>query len=188
MLNIFVAQVKPNRPRILAGVREINTCRMRDEDIATDVAAAIKIKGQAILRRSLAETLKRTRNAVGGDSAFHLVSISQTLTRCCRLTVHKSVPAVRIHLAPAMSRCEPKTPDEIVQTLDAEGASDHLPFMSEMLEFCGRTFRVSRRALTICISGPDTGVPRRFRVDDVVTLDSVRCSGTAHDGCLRKRA
>src|SRR5712671_3638133 len=76
---------------------------MRDEDIATDVAAAIKIKGQTILRRSLAETLKRTRNAVRGDSAFHLVSISQTLTRCCRLTVHKSVPAVRIHLAPPSS-------------------------------------------------------------------------------------
>ena len=51
---------------------------------------------------------------------------------------------------------EVKPPDEIVQTLDAEGASDHLPFMPEMLEFCGRTFRVSRRALTICISGPDT--------------------------------
>ena len=80
---------------------------------------------------------------------------------------------------------EVKTPDEIVQTLDAEGASDHLPFMPEMLEFCGRTFRVSRRALTICISGPDTGVPRRFRVDDVVTLDSVRCSGAAHDGCQK---
>ena len=80
---------------------------------------------------------------------------------------------------------EVKTPDEIVQTLDAEGASDHLPFMSEMLEFCGRTFRVSRRALTICISGPDTGVPRGFRADDVVTLDSVRCSGAAHDGCQK---
>ena len=80
---------------------------------------------------------------------------------------------------------EVKPPDEIVQTLDAEGALDHLPFMPEMLEFCGRTFRVSRRALTICISGPDTGVPRGFRVDDVVTLDSVRCSGAAHDGCQK---
>src|SRR6202040_3917378 len=80
---------------------------------------------------------------------------------------------------------EVKSPDEIVETLDAEGASDHLPFMPEMLEFCGRTFRVSRRALTICISGPDTGVPRGFRVDDVVTLDDVRCSGTAHGGCQK---
>src|ERR1700693_1556421 len=63
---------------------------------------------------------------------------------------------------------EVKAPDEIVQTLDAEGASDHLPFMPEMLEFCGRRFRVSRRVLTICFSGP--GSTRGFRTD-VVTLD-----------------
>jgi hypothetical protein len=78
---------------------------------------------------------------------------------------------------------EMKTPDEIVQTLDAEGASDHLPFMPEMLESCGRRFRVSRRALTVCFSGP--GSRRGFRADDVVTLDGVRCSGAAHDGCQK---
>src|SRR6266851_10166608 len=78
---------------------------------------------------------------------------------------------------------EVKSPDEIVQTLDADGASDHLPFMPEMLEFCGRRFRVSRRALTICFSGP--GSRRAFRPDDVVTLDGLRCSGDAHDGCQK---
>src|SRR5579863_8078893 len=78
---------------------------------------------------------------------------------------------------------EVKTPDEIVQTLDVEGASDHLPFMPEMLECCGRRFRVSRRALAICFSGP--GSHRGFSADDVVTLDSVRCSGAAHDGCQK---
>ena len=31
----------------------------------------------------------------------------KSLTRGCRLTVHKSVPAVRIHLAPPTSQCEP---------------------------------------------------------------------------------
>jgi hypothetical protein len=74
-------------------------------------------------------------------------------------------------------------PDEISSTLDADGASDCLPFMPEMLEFCGQRFRVSRRALTICFSGP--GSTRGFRVDDVVTLDNVRCSGAAHDGCQK---
>jgi hypothetical protein len=78
---------------------------------------------------------------------------------------------------------EVKAPDEILQTLDAEGASDHLPFMPEMLEFCGRRFRVSRRALTICFSGP--GASRGFRTDDVLTLDGVRCSGSAHDSCQK---
>jgi hypothetical protein len=60
-------------------------------------------KGQAILPRSLPATLKRTENALRGDSALQFVSMSQTLTCCCRLTVHKSVPAVRIHLAPPYS-------------------------------------------------------------------------------------
>jgi hypothetical protein len=78
---------------------------------------------------------------------------------------------------------EVKTPDEIAQTLDAEGASNHLPFMPEMLDFCGRRFRVSRRALTVCFSGP--GPVRSFEADDVVTLDGVRCSGAAHDGCQK---
>ena len=78
---------------------------------------------------------------------------------------------------------EVKTADEIIQTLDAEGALDHLPFMPEMIGFCGRRFRVARRALTICFSGP--GSRRGFRADDVVTLDDVRCSGAAHDGCQK---
>ena len=73
--------------------------------------------------------------------------------------------------------------DEIVQTLNAEGSSDHLPFMPEILEFCGRRFRVSRRAWTLCFSGP--GSSREFRNDNVVTLDDVRCSGAAHDGCQK---
>jgi hypothetical protein len=78
---------------------------------------------------------------------------------------------------------EVKTMDEIVETLDAAGALDHLPFMPEMLEFCGRRLRVSRRALTVCIYEP--GSPLGFDADDVVTLDGVRCSGAAHDGCQK---
>jgi hypothetical protein len=78
---------------------------------------------------------------------------------------------------------EVKAPDEILQTLDANGALDHLPFMPEMIQFCGRRFRVSRRASPICFSG--SGSPRAFRADDIVTLDGVRCSGAAHDGCQK---
>jgi hypothetical protein len=78
---------------------------------------------------------------------------------------------------------EVKTPDEIVQMLDADGALDHLPFMPEMLEFCGQRFRVSRQALTACYSGP--GWPLGFMADDIVTLEGVRCSGVAHDGCQK---
>lgn len=81
---------------------------------------------------------------------------------------------------------EVKAPDEILQTLDAEGTLDQLPFMPEMVELCGRRFQVSRRVERICISGPHVyGTMLEFKTDDVVLLDSVRCSGAAHDACQR---
>jgi hypothetical protein len=76
---------------------------------------------------------------------------------------------------------EVRPPDEIARTLDGEAALDHLPFMPEMLEFYGQRLRVARRALKVCYSG--AGSPGRFHADNVVTLDGVRCSGMAHDGC-----
>jgi hypothetical protein len=72
--------------------------------------------------------------------------------------------------------------NKIAKTLDAEGAMDTLPFMAEMLESCGKRFRVSRRAQIACISG---GPHRGLNSDNVVTLDGVRCSGAAHDGCQK---
>lgn len=77
---------------------------------------------------------------------------------------------------------EVKAPDEIVQTLDADGTLDHLPFMPEMIEFCGKRFHVSRRVLKTCISG-SIATMLGFKTDDVVLLDGLRCSGAAHDGC-----
>jgi hypothetical protein len=47
---------------------------------------------------------------------------------------------------------EVKAPEEIVQTLDASGALDHLPFMPEMAEFCGQQFRVFRLVVKTCSS------------------------------------
>jgi len=77
---------------------------------------------------------------------------------------------------------EVKAPDEILQTLDADGTLGHLPFMPEMVEFCGKRFHVSRRVLKTCISG-SIAMMLGFRTDDVVVLDGLRCSGAAHDGC-----
>jgi hypothetical protein len=71
---------------------------------------------------------------------------------------------------------------EIAKTLDADGAIDSLPFMAEMVRFCGRRFRVSRHAMVVCIFG---GPHRGFNSDKVFTLEGVRCSGTAHDGCQK---
>src|SRR5213593_2127960 len=79
---------------------------------------------------------------------------------------------------------EVRAPLEILQTLDGAGTVDGLPFMPEMIEFCGRRFRVSKRVLKTCFSGP-MSLMLGFRNNDVVTLDNVRCSGTAHDGCQK---
>lgn len=81
---------------------------------------------------------------------------------------------------------EVKTPAEISQTLDAEGTLVGLPFMPEMEEYCGRRFRVLRRAEKTCIEFPGGGYKvREFRGNDVFLLEGLRCSGANHDGCQR---
>ncbi len=80
---------------------------------------------------------------------------------------------------------EVKAPDEILLTLDANGTLNHLPFMPEMIEFCGRQFRVSTRALKTCASSKTLSTMRGFTTDDVVLLDDLRCSGAEHDGCQK---
>jgi len=77
---------------------------------------------------------------------------------------------------------EVKSPSEILQTLDAEGTLDQLPFMPEMVRFCGKRFHVSRRVVKTCTSGARSTM-RGFSPDDVVLLAELRCSGDKHDGC-----
>jgi hypothetical protein len=79
-----------------------------------------------------------------------------------------------------------KSPLEIAATLDQEGALDGLPFMPEMLEFCGKRFRVLRRAEKTCVELPGGRYDiREFINNDVVLLSGLRCVGSAHDGCQR---
>ena len=79
-----------------------------------------------------------------------------------------------------------RSPQEILATLDANGTLDSHPFMPEMVERCGRTFRVHRRVEKTCVETPPPIEPnRRFPNDDVVTLEGLRCDGSAHDGCKR---
>jgi hypothetical protein len=69
---------------------------------------------------------------------------------------------------------------EILATLDMDGTLDGLPFMAEMVESCGRPFRIHRRVDRTCVSGHPM---RRFEANDVVILDGPRCDGSGHDGC-----
>jgi len=81
---------------------------------------------------------------------------------------------------------EVKAPEEILRTLDADGALGQMPFMPEMIEFCGRRFQISKRVVKTCTSGTKAGSSMRvFRTDDVVLLDGLRCSGADHDGCQK---
>jgi hypothetical protein len=85
------------------------------------------------------------------------------------------------HLRPG-DLVQVKSPNEILQTLDSDGALDRLPFMPEMLHFCGKRFRVARRVLKTCSYGTDSTM-LAFNRQDVVVLDGVRCSGEDHDSC-----
>jgi hypothetical protein len=71
-----------------------------------------------------------------------------------------------------------RSASEIFGTLDADGTLDGLPFMPEMLKYCGRILPVTQRADTTCAG---LGVVRRMR--DTVHLQKIRCDGSAHGGC-----
>ena len=66
---------------------------------------------------------------------------------------------------------------EILATLDSDGKLDSLPFMPEMIRFCGKKFMVAKRAEKTCFDH----VQRRM--DNAVHLADLRCDGSAHDGC-----
>jgi hypothetical protein len=71
-----------------------------------------------------------------------------------------------------------RSASEIFATLDDRGMLDGLPFMPEMLEFCGRTLPVTQRADKTCAGD---GVVRRMH--NTVHLQKARCDGSFHDGC-----
>jgi hypothetical protein len=84
---------------------------------------------------------------------------------------------------------EVRTPAEIRETLEPDGTLDKLPFMPEMLSFCGRRFQVLNRVVQSTIDAAflhhTESYVREFRNNDVVILRGVRCSGAEHDECQR---
>ena len=74
---------------------------------------------------------------------------------------------------------EVRSKEEIVRTLDHNGQLEGMPFMPEMLAFCGQRFRVHKSAHKTC----DTVFPvRSRRLLRAVHLET-RCDGEAHGGC-----
>jgi hypothetical protein len=78
------------------------------------------------------------------------------------------------------SRVVVRSASEILSTLDANGTLDGLPFMPEMLSWCGKSFHIQRRVDKTCVEGYPI---RRFPANDVVVLNGPRCDGGSHDGC-----
>jgi hypothetical protein len=75
---------------------------------------------------------------------------------------------------------EVRSRDEILRTLDADGAHEKMPFMPEMLRYCGKQFRVAAVAHKTCDSAYKTG---GRRLENAVHLEDLRCDGSAHGGC-----
>ena len=75
---------------------------------------------------------------------------------------------------------EVRSEAEILATLDADGCLDALPFMPEMLQYCGKTFRVFKSAHKTCDTINDYTIRR---MSGAVHLEGLRCDGTAHGGC-----
>jgi len=76
---------------------------------------------------------------------------------------------------------EVRSKEEILRTLDSDGKLDGMPFMPEMLQYCGQRFRVNKRAHKTCDYSTEFPNYTR-RLKDTVHLET-RCSGAAHDGC-----
>ncbi|MCE0763109.1 hypothetical protein LWC35_09325 [Pseudonocardia kujensis] len=75
---------------------------------------------------------------------------------------------------------EVRSREEILASLDERGELGALPFMPEMLQFCGRRFRVDKLAIKVCDTIDWSGM---YKMDDAVHLAGVRCDGSAHGGC-----
>ncbi len=87
--------------------------------------------------------------------------------------------AIRHELRPG-DIVEVRSVDEILGTLDEDGRLDGLPFMPEMLRYCGQRFPVFKRADKTCDTITWTGLRR---LEGTVHLGILRCDGSAHGGC-----
>jgi hypothetical protein len=73
-----------------------------------------------------------------------------------------------------------RSKEEILRTLNNRGQKEALPFMPEMFQYCGKRFKVFKRAHKTC--DPPNGLCGR-RMQNAVHLEGVRCDGQNHGGC-----
>jgi hypothetical protein len=74
---------------------------------------------------------------------------------------------------------EVRRKEDILRTLDKKGQLEGLPFMPQMFQYCGRRFRLYKRAHKTCDTVNQTG---GRRLSNCVHLEH-RCDGEAYGGC-----
>ena len=80
----------------------------------------------------------------------------------------------------AGDRVRVKSASEILATLDNHASYEDVPFMPQMLAYCGKTFRISKSAHKLCDTVNGTG---GRRLTNTVFLDDLRCDGQVFGNC-----
>lgn len=75
---------------------------------------------------------------------------------------------------------EVRSVEEILATLDDRGELENLPFMPEMVRFCGQRMTVHKVAHKLCDTISRSGIRK---MENSVHLAGARCDGSAHGGC-----
>ncbi|QUQ68426.1 hypothetical protein [Kutzneria sp. CA-103260] len=75
---------------------------------------------------------------------------------------------------------EVRSIEEILATLDDRGELENLPFMPEMVRFCGQRMTVHKVAHKLCDTISRSGIRK---MENSVHLAGARCDGSAHGGC-----
>ena len=73
-----------------------------------------------------------------------------------------------------------RSAEEIMATLDEHGELENLPFMPEMLKYCGQRLTVHKVAHKLCDTISGTGL---HKMENAVHLTGSRCDGSSHGGC-----
>jgi hypothetical protein len=122
-------------------------------------------------RRDLFHALNECRNAEA--LASNSLDFGLAIRRFCRslLCVERLVVGDRVQV---------RTFDEIRATLDCASSLDGLPFLPEMLRYCGKEGVVFRRVDKIYDYG---GKKDLRRLKNCVLLGAIRCDGSAHGDC-----
>ncbi len=115
------------------------------------------------------------------------MSVSDPLIDAVSIVLGRCRVSSMLHFVPMIQRkyrtgdyVSVRSAEEILATLEADGTLEGLPFMPEMVEWCGKRFRVQRQVEKTCVDGYRQ---RQFPGQQVVILDSPRCDGSRHDGC-----